>query len=325
MVENTMQPFNLRDGVVVQDYGNPNEVYMKLYGKPAPYVGAGGTAEQIFANTGINPEQGRGYALGHDILQAAEHTKDVIAANNQNSKGASNVTLSSVMSAQGGLKLPGSGVKVNMDQIKDAIKIYTPVSPGLAAKAQEAIDYSYSQKVKQIVEPETSITGPLSIDKYGRWELTSVPGLIESSGSPGSPLPKMETLTKYGYTSDKDNVYDITGKLVAKRDAWGNVIPLSIGSFGSSKQKPRPTPQHRSASSGFMGIFKEVKQAIPKKPMVKKSVSIPKSNIPKSILKSKPVSVLGVITNTPNKKQPVKKTPISKKPYSAWEDIMGRK
>jgi hypothetical protein len=375
---------------VVQDYSNPNEVYYKLYGAPAPYVGASGTATDVFKNTGQTFGQAQNIAKSSDILQSVARMQDVLKAENQNNRAApEDITIKSVMDAQGGLRLPGSGEKVDATAIQNAYERFHPTPENgdkqdnikIVTEMLEPAKHVRPGPVTHALDPnakkmESPISRPLSLtakdiyarnDKFktdlgaGGFELvknlggspvlkdkaTGINYLQEQSSANYYPV-KLEGLTpaeviksnSFGFVEfTKDDgliLKDKNTNLKYKRDTPdGNYFPIgtTMGSFGVPIKQNKPSYKPKP-TSGFMGLFNEIKQdtkkSIPRpKPRVKKQNTL-KSSIPKSIQKSKYAPVLTSTSllwgngqnkpNKPNKSVSKKKT---QKQYSAWEQVMG--
>jgi len=368
---------------VVQDYSNPNEVYYKLYGTPAPWAGPTGkaSASDVFKDTGQTFEQAQTIAKSSDILQAVARMQDVLKADNQNNRAApEDVTIKSVMAAQGGLRLPGSGEKVTDIDIQNAYERFHPtpeqgdkqVNIAKVNEMLEPVTHVRAGPVKHALDPSQ----PLSLtakdiyarnDKFktdlgaGDFELvknlggspvlkdkaTGINYLQEQSSANYYPV-KLEGLTpaeviksnNFGFVEfTKDNaliVKDRNTNLKYKRDTPdGNYFPIgtTMGSFGVPIKQNKPSYKPKP-TSGFMGLFNEIKQDTKKsvlrpKPVVKKQNTL-KSSIPKSVQKYNYAPVLTSTsllwgdgqTKSNKSAKPVTKKKTQKQ-YSAWEQVMG--
>lgn len=302
----TPQALNIRDGIVVQDYSNPNEVYMRLYGKPAPYVGADGTADQIFKGTGISFNEGQTYAKARDTMEAVEHTQDVINAANRSNYSPEISTLKSYMRAQEGLRLPGSGERVSPENIKTAYGLIDKV-PGLISNLD-------MEKHK---------------DAYRSAGLAVLPPITKNPNN-DTPADQIATQTK-NYEWTEYEIEKISKKLTPTLKPGQTIIfnkdgtTEIIGAFGSPTRGRRKTVQ-RPPNRGFIELYKEVKQQVIKRPAIK----APAKTKIKSVIKPKyatvvsGVSIWGDMVTKPKKTTGVKKT-NNKNQYSAWEQIMGGK
>ncbi len=337
---NTKQAFNMREGVVVTDYNNPNEVYMKLYGVPAPYVGAEGKPQEVFKNTGMSYESAQATAKALDTVYMYQKAQDVAnsqsTSQGQNGGDAHFVSADTVIGLNGGLRLP-SGDRVSGSDISAAYKalgIPQPVQKNTESpKSQSQQSVSpppqptpsgtqspYSWKSAS-GEPITLVTDPMS-GKLSKDESKELSNKIYAN-----PDQYKKTANNIGGETIYDKVnkvyYSISsdGRISKPFTMTDNGVP--IGTFGSKRNM---RPQKKVAAQkpmGFMTAFNAIKKEVKKQP----SKPIYKPTI-KQTLKPKPVQdAYGDLWSgiAFGEKKKLKPKTIKKTNGSAWELLLRRK